>query len=231
MKRASFVVAAALIAAPATARAEPPDTAPRVAAPRAPEIDVSVGIRGMLLPSPGFDPYAGNDVLVQSAVTVGVSLLRAGHASVLLFAEWDLGSRSSSARGEDTSLMLNRFGGGVETRYQLGRHVYLSAKLAPAAFLLDGSITDPSLDRPLVAQAWTWALDASGGFGVLLGRTETRGVGFWVTGDLGYTWAGESAMSYAPAAEASDPRQFGSVMLPAMKPAGGMSRLGMAVSF
>jgi hypothetical protein len=38
-------------------------------------------------------------------------------------------------------------------------------------------------------------------------------------------------MNYAPPASETDPRHFGSVMLPAFKPAGGVSRLALAISF
>jgi hypothetical protein len=236
MSRASLLITAALLAAPAAARAEAPTVA--VAADTAtpppssrPEFNVSLGLRGMLMPSRGFDPYATNNFLLQGSVGAGITVVRLGNASILLFAEYDGGARSATARGEQASLALHRLSGGAETRYQLGKRFHLAARVAPAAMFMHGSIEDSTLDRPLTASAWTWGLDVSGGGGLLLGSTGPRGAKFYVTLDFGYTFAGEKEMRYAPAASDEDPRKYGSVTLPAMKPAGATSRLGVAVAF
>jgi len=247
MKRATWLLAAALIAAPAAAHAAGPRVAVAVAAPapapaRAddtplpvkssrPEISLEVGLRGTLIPNPGFDPYASNDFLLQASAGAGLTVVRMGNASILLFAEYDGGTRRATARGQEASLALHRIGGAAETRFQLGRRFYLAARVAPAALHLRGSITDPTLDRPLVSRNWTWGLDASGGAGLLLGRVGARGARFWLTLDFGYRFAGESQMSYAPVASDEDPRKYGSVMLPAIRPAGPTSRMTFAVSF
>lgn len=234
MSRAISILAFALLAAPAVARAEAPqpaDIAP-VPPPRSrPEFNISAGARGMIMPSRGFDPYASNNFMLQGSVGLGLTVARLGNASILLFAEYDAGSRDATARGESASLTLHRLSGGAETRYQLGRRFFLAARVAPAAMYLHGSINDATIDRPLVSNAWTWGLDVSGGGGLLLGSTGERGAKFHLTLDFGYTFAGESQMSYAPAASDDDPRKYGSVMLPAMKPAGATSRLGLAVAF
>jgi hypothetical protein len=253
MNRAAFglIFAAAAIAVPAAARAqstvslgsgaavvraspEPDAPAPQpapVEPSSRPEISIGTGVRGSLLRSAGFDPYASNDVFFQGSVIVGMTVLRAGKADIMLSAQWDGGTRSASARGEDTSLSVHRFSGVAEMRYHLHRRFFLGAKLAPAAFYLSGSITDASIDRPLVTHKWTWGLDTTGGAGVLIGSTGPRGVKVWLTLDLGYTFAGEAQMAYAPAADSSDPRKYGSVMLPSFRPAALTSRLGMQVAF
>lgn len=249
------LTAVALLAAPAAARAEEGGAAPgaavivvvpaapavpavpaadvvEVPAPSSrPAITLGIGLRGMLMPSAGFDPFGKTDFLVQGSVTAGVTVVHVGNASILLFAEYAGGQRSGTARGESSSLALHRLGGGAETRYQLGRRFYLAARLAPVALRMLGSITDASLDRPLSSSAWTWGLDVSGGAGVQLNSYEPNGVKFLMTLDFGYSFAGESKMSYAPAATEDDPRKFGSVMLPALKPSGATSRLGFAVAF
>ena len=243
MKRPSFVIAAALLALPSAARAEIPAVLAAPAAVPAPdetslpprgsrpgEVTLAAGIRGMILPSAGLDPYAsGNDVMMMLSLSGGVTLLRAGSVSLVASAEWNMGSRSDSARGQDASLTLHRLGGALETRWQPARRLYLSAKLAPAAFAILGSVMAPGLDRPQVARPWTWGLDATGSAGLLLG---TAGHGrFWMVGEVGYTFAGTAAMRYAPTGSDTDPRHYGTLMMPAFTPAGGVSRLAMAVSF
>jgi hypothetical protein len=235
-RTASLLIALAVIAAPAVAAAQtlvigaPPDAVSTPPAPR-PDVHFDAGLRGMLISSPGFDPYAGNDLLMQLSLGAGLTVLRAGNVSILLFARWDWGSRTDVARGEDTSLEVHRLGGGAETRWQLARRFYLSAKLSPAALYLRGSIADTSIDRLLVSRTWTWGLDVTGGAGLLMAGRSTHGTGFWLTGDLGYAFAGTSAMTFAPASSTDDPRKFGSVMLPSIRPSGPVSRLGLALSF
>lgn len=243
MSRVALFLSAALLATPAVARAESPPPALAVAAEPSPadiapparssrpEINLSFGVRGMLMPSRGFDPYSTNNFLVQGSVGAGLTIVRVGNASILLFAEYDAGARSATARGEAANLTVHRLSGGAETRYQLGRRFFVAARVAPAAMLLHGKITDPTLDRSLVAASWTWGLDVSGGGGLLLGSTGSRGAKFWLTLDFGYLFSGESQMSFAPAKSEEDPRKYGSVMLPVMKPAGATSRLGVAVAF
>lgn len=249
MKRAFFLVAAASLAVPSPARAEPPvefpsagraapapdDMSPPLRGSRLGEVTLSAGARGVFLPSAGLEPYAsGNPVMMMFSVSPGVTIARAGSVSVVASVEWDMGSRSDTARGQDASLTLHRLAGAIETRWQPVRRLYLSAKLAPAAFRVLGSITAPGLDRPLVARQWTWGLDATGGAGLLLGTAgswSAPSARFWLTGELGYTFAGSADMRYAPASSDTDPRQFGTVMLPAFKPAGGVARLALAVSF
>jgi len=255
MKRAALapILAAAALLAPATARAQstftldggaaivrapsapdaaPPPPEPARAEPSSrPEVSIGAGLRGSLLRSAGFDPYAGNDLFVQGSVLVGMTILRVGKAAVMLSAQWDGGTRSATARGEESSLAVHRFSGVAEMRYHLHRRFFLGAKLAPAAFYLSGSITDAGVDRPLTSHRWTWGMDTSGGAGVLIGSTGPRGAKFWLTLDLGYTFAGEAQMAYAPAADGGDPRKYGSVMLPSLRPSGPTSRLGVQVAF
>lgn len=255
MNRAALGLAlASAIAVPATARAQstftldggasivrlPSADAPAAPAPEPtiperpssrPELSIGTGVRGSLLRSPGLDPYASNDLFMQGSVIVGVNVLRVGKADITLSAQWDGGTRSASARGEDASLSVHRFSGVAEMRYHLHRRFFLGAKAAPAAFYLSGSITDASLSRPLTTHKWTWGLDSTGGMGVLLGSTGPRGVKVWLTLDVGYTFAGEAQMAFSPGSDAGDPRKYGSVMLPALRPSGPTSRLGMQVAF
>jgi len=128
-------------------------------------------------------------------------------------------------------MTIHRLAGGAETRWQLARRVFLSAKVAPSALYLRGSIADTSVERLLLSRTWTWGLDVSGGVGVLLVGASAHGTGLWVTGDLGYAFAGTSPMAFAPGSDVTDTRKFGTVMLPSLRPSGPVSRLGLAVSF
>ena len=209
-------------------------TAPVKASSRVPEINLALGFRAMVMPSAGLDPYAADNSVVQLSLAAGPTLLRRGPVSIAALAEWNFGNKNSTARGDATSLTMHRIGLGLESRLQLASRWMIFAKLAPAAVNLRGTITDAGLDRPLVSRSWSWALDTTAGAAVLFARTGPREATtsrFWFTGELGYGFAGQSDMIYAPEANEDDPRKYGSIMLPALRPSGALMRLSMLVSF
>jgi hypothetical protein len=233
-----LLASSAALAVPAPVRGEPlaADTGPGPrSATRPGEVAFAAGVRATILPGAGLDPYApGSDLLVMSSISAGVTVLRAGRASLLASVEWCVGSRSDVARGQEAAITLHRLGLAVETRYQPAQRLYLSVKLAPAAFAVLGSIEASGIDRPLVARPWTWGLDATAGAGLLLGAvgpSRRPSARFWLAAELGYAFAGSAPMRYAPASDAADPTRYGSVMLPSFKPAGGVGRLGLGVTF
>jgi hypothetical protein len=242
---------AAILAIPSIARAEstmggppgtpgsppkPPAESTPASAPRGgrPEVNLSVGVRGMVLQGAGFDPYASSDLLGQASLSAGITALSLGRTSIVAAAEWDFGRRQATARGERTSLGVHRLGGFVEARFQVVRRLHLLVKVAPAAYHLRGSIETSVVDRPLVSRTWTWGLDTTGGVGFMFASTGPREAPtsrFWFTFEAGYAFAGKSAMRYAPASRDDDPRTFGPVELPALSPSGAVGRIGMAVAF
>lgn len=219
------VVVVVTPAAPVAEQPLPPERVSR------PEVVLGVGVRGSILRSAGFDPYLNTDFFAQSSLLAGLTIVRAGPASIGLFANWDFGARNAMARGQEASLAMHRLVGGAETRLYLHRRFFFDAKLAGVAYHLRGAIQDTSLDRPLVSRTWTWGLDVSGGMGVVLTGVRGGGPRLYLTLDLGYTFAGDAAMSYAPTEDAEDTRKYGSVRLPSIKPSGATSRLGIALGF
>lgn len=233
MKTAAAALTAmlAIAALPSKAHAQTPvpDAPEPLPERRGPELTLGASVRGMLIPSSGFDPYSNNDVLTQFGLSAGITLFRTRTTAMIASAEWAFGGKSAQARGTPAGLFTHRLGGALETRFQPGSRLYLSLRLAPAAFALLASVDDPSLGRPLVARAWTWTAEATAGVGVVLCTDCRARVTF--SGDVGYAFAGTATMSYAPIADENDQRKYGSMMLPPLKPAGGVSRLGMSVSF
>jgi hypothetical protein len=208
--------------------------APVKAASRVPEINLALGFRSMIVPSAGLDPFSTSDGFSQLSLAAGPTLLRIGAVSFAALAEWNFGKLNGTARGETSSLVIHRLGVGLESRLQLARRLALFAKIAPAAVHLRGSIEDSSLDRPLVSRTWSWSLDTTAGVAFMFANTGPRArptSRFWFTGELGYGFAGESAMSYEPAADDEDPRTYGAITLPALRPAGALARFAVAVSF
>ena len=237
----------ATLAVPLAARAEPEPTgeitlAPTkdVAAPakasswRWPEVNLAFGFRVMNVTSAGLDPFATDNGVAQLSLAAGPTLLKRGPVSIAALAEWDYGTLDATARGDKTSLTMHRLGVGLETRFQLAYRLMMFAKLSPAAVNLRGTIDDPGFSRQLVSRTWSWSLDTTGGLAVMFASTGPRTAPtsrLWFTGELGYGFAGQSDMVFAPETDAEDPRKYGSVMLPALRPSGALGRMAMMVSF
>ena len=232
----SFVGTAALaatLALPLSARAESGSAAP-MAASRAPEINLALGFRSMIIPSSGLDPFSARDSVTQLSLVAGPTLVRRGAFSVAALAEWDFGKIHGSARGNDARLVLHRLGVGLESRLQVARRLAFFVKVAPAAVHLGGSLIDSGFERPLVTGNWSWALDATAGAAFMFSSIGPRAAPtsrFWFTGELGYGFAGSSEMVYKPEPIADDPRMYGAITLPALRPSGALLRGSVAVSF
>jgi hypothetical protein len=232
----AIALAAALsaLSSSALAHADPPaDQVERSEGYASHEIHLGAGARGLLLPDAGYQPYSNSEVMFQFALTGGVTFLRAGNVSLIVFGEWDVGQTSAVARDAQAALTMHRIGGGLEARFGLGRRFFLGVKAAPAAIRLYGSIEESGTSGTLLARPWTWALDTTGTAGLLLGSVAARRgpVRFWIGAEVGYAFAGQATMAFAPDEDSNDTRHFGSVMLPPFRPSGGVTRLSAMMSF
>jgi hypothetical protein len=198
---------------------------------------VDAGLRSVLVANAGFEPYGGAGVNPLSQLALGATFLplQIDPFTLGFGVEYDIGARSQSTRGDDFSLTEHRLAGSVLVDATIIRYVHLFARVAPAALYLHGSITDAALpDRPLTSNGWTWGLDTTGGAAFMLGAVgdrEAPRVGFWITAELGYCFAGQVDMAYAPTSDDQDPRRFGSLALPAVRPHGALNRLSLGLSF
>lgn len=197
-------------------------------------LGLEIGARTAVVLFEGFDPYSRSDLLPSFALAATWTPVRVGAFRLALRGEYDIGGQSATARGDETSLVVHRFAGGLEAGLLLGPRVRMFAKAAPALLHLRASIDDPAIDRPLVARTFTWGLDATGGTAVMLaavGDREWPAARFWLTGELGYAFAGEAAMRFTPEEDEDDPRRFGEVELPGLRPSGVVSRIALAITF
>ena len=193
-----------------------------------------VGFRTYVIFNDGFDAFSDNEVLGQGAFTVGFTPLHFEPFGIGLTAEYDIGRKSHNIRGIDSGLTLHRLGVGVQGHADLGI-LRLFARATPAFWYGAATIDDASFQRPLVSSGFTWGFDATGGAAIRIasvGPTSSDAVvRFWLLLELGYGFAGNIDMTFAPEEDEDDPRQFGVVSLPPVRPAGMVNRFGFAVSF
>lgn len=212
------------------------DVAPRAKLKRYVQrhVGFEAGMRTTVVLDEGYDPYSSNDLLPHFAASATWVPLRMAPFSVGLVGEYDLGGSSGMARGDATSMLVQRASLGLQARLALGSRVYTFAKAAPSVMYMRGSITDAAVDRPLTADAWTWGVDATGGAAVMIGRAgdpDWPALRVWIVGEIGYAFAGKSEMVFSPEERDDDPRMFGSVRLPGFRPAGVVNRLALALTF
>lgn len=196
---------------------------------RAPEMNLSLGVRGTLVRDAGFDPYAQKDMLAQIAIAAGPTFARSGDVSFAALVEWSWGTAKATARGDDTSLGMHRIGLSLMAFYHPVKRLGLYAKLSPGAVHLRGEIADSGIERPLVARTWAFSMDAAGGLALMIANAGRAR--FWLTTEFGYSFATSADMVFSPLEDETDPRTYGSVTLPALRLAGPFGKFAFATTF
>jgi hypothetical protein len=167
----------------------------------------------------------------QASLGAAFMPLRFGRLRLGAVAQYDIGIDDAEARGIPASLSMHRVSGGPYAHIVLTDRWRLTSRIMPGATYMHASLADPGAS--LVSKRWTWSLETSVGAAFRLG-----GVGraipkasFWLIADLGYTFAGTTAMRFEADLEDDDPRKFGAIELPPLSPSGFSQRLAFAVSF
>lgn len=219
------------IAPPEPAKAKPARRA------RPHRFHIQAGLRTTIIPNEGYDPFAEGNGFAQGAFSFAYSPWRTLPFSVYGVGEWSIGGASSvTARGADSSLLMNRLGLGVEGRYEPISRLYMYVRIMPSAMNLNGTIREGELPTTLMGDAWTWGLDTTGGAAIRVGnvgRDEKPKTTFWFLFDLGYSFAGEAKLVLKPTAndDSLDGRHFGGIPLTPFRPSGVLWRFAFSVAF
>jgi hypothetical protein len=220
------------------AEVPPPDEPKKKPEPEGPYVPhwmaVEAGVRNFVIFDDGIDPYSSSNLFAQGAFGLTFVPFHTGPSSFGVTAEYDVGVKSHHVRFVDSSLVLHRIGLGLHAQVVLGRF-RIFARAVPAAWYAQASLDDSGVDRPTVAGGWTWGMDATGGAAIRLGSaggpSHDPAVRFWLLAELGYGFAGAIPMRFGPEEDEEDPRQYGEVTLPDVKPAGLVNRIAVSLSF
>jgi len=218
----------------ATSTHEAPAATPKTA-PHYDYLRFGLGFRIAYIPDGGFDTFASNDVLGQMSLEGTYAFYTKGKLALASGVAWDIGSRSSGARGFTTSLTVNRLAVPLEARWYFAPWLDGFAKVAPGAVGYFARVQDPSSGATLEDAPWTLAADLSAGATVRLAGGSDHGVRrarLWLTAEGGYGLTGSRALRPRPNRDEADvlgadePTTLGSLALN-----GGFWRLGLAVSY
>jgi hypothetical protein len=219
--------AATILPAPAGAAnpvaAPPPEAEPEAQVPIArlykPERvgRLELGYRGSYVTQPGFNPFSNNDYLGQLSLGYTRALV-ASRSGLALGAGvlWDHGESAAQARGDTTSLLLNRVSVPIEGRLHLRRWGYGFVRVAPGVAAVRVEVDDASAPGALTKARWLFSTDLSAGYAL---PVATRAEGehgvmrFWLQGEGGYGWVAGESLVLSSGAAAASPVDLGTVAL------------------
>jgi hypothetical protein len=192
-----------------------PDRTPAEGAPRYDLVRINMGLRvghqpaalTGYAPSRGFDAFASNDVLAQFSIDSTIPIVTRGRLVLGAGLGWDVGGRSATVRGLDSSLTAHRLYVPIEGRYHLGAGLFVFGKVAPGAIAAIASVKDGSSPNELSGTGWAFSGDASIGGSILLGprqHMDRRIVRFWLTPEIGYSYTTSAPIRLNPNRAESD---------------------------
>lgn len=191
---------------PAPVTLEAPRGTDAARPPRLEYFRVGLGPRVMYVRSGGFDLFAADDVLASFAIDATTTAFRRGDLTLAVGAAWDAGGRSNGLRGFDSKLNAHRFTMPIEGRWHYQPWLYGFAKLAPGAAYVRARFDDKA-NVAIQDSAWAFAADVSVGASLLVvphGSTERRTPRFWVTPELGYSFATRVSLVPQPGRDEKD---------------------------
>ncbi len=220
-------------APPAYEEAAPP--LPQQAPPHYDYLRFGLGFRIGYIPDSGFDTFADSDVLAQMSLEGTYAFYTKGKLAIAAGAAWDIGSRSSGARGIDTRLTVNRLTVPVEARWYFTPWLDGFVRVAPGAVGYFAHVQDRSSGVTLEDAPWAFAADLSAGATLRLAGSSDHSVRrarLWLTGEGGYGLTGSRALRPRPDRDEADVLgSDASTRLGALAVNGGFWRMGLAVSF
>jgi hypothetical protein len=162
---------------------------------------VGMGLRESFVTHRGFDLFSSNNALPQFSLSAGRTLLVSGQLSLAALLGWDWGTVEDHARGEPTSLTVNRLTLGAEGRYHVWRRFYAFGRVAPGALHSAATIHDAVAGVDSASSDWLFATDLSLG-AALEFAGDNRGASSrprgWIGAEGGYGWAQASKLSFRP---------------------------------
>ncbi len=204
-------------------------------APRYDYLRFGLGFRIGYIGNSAFDAFADDDVLAQMSLDASYAFYTKGKLAIAAGLGWDVGSRTSGARGLTTKLTMHRLTVPVEARWYFAPWFDVFAKVAPGAGALHARIEDPSSPSTLEQTPWVFATDVSAGASFrLVGNSDhaKRAPRLWITHEIGYGFTTEHALRPSPNRDEADVLGADeSTKLGSLAVNGVFWRTGLALSF
>jgi len=193
-----------------------------------------LGLRSSFVTDKGYDAFSNDNALPQFSLGVSRTVWDEDRLSFAPGVIWDYGWRSSSARGQNTSLATHRLAVALEGRYHFLPWMYGLVRVTPGALHQAVEVDDALSAAPLVASSWVFALDASAGAAFLIGpqqESSASPVRFWLAAEGGYGFAGSSPLVLHPDLAEGDPRRTGDLDMGTLAMGGAFFRIYGSVTY
>jgi hypothetical protein len=241
----SLALALALISAGASsAIAAGPDDDLSVSARSTWGVTASLGVRSDVFHSAGLDAFSGSDDIPERALSLSGRLVGTELSGLGAGVEWDHGSVTTTARGADATLTIDRLTVPIEGRFHVGKRLSVFARVAPGflrdhATLVDasapgGAYGDGLAPGGLQQTTWQLAADVSGGLAFRFAEIRNGGTppfGFWLTAEAGYGAVGAHDLVLGPHVETQPGRIDEPLRLGTLALGGPFLRARFALSF
>jgi hypothetical protein len=175
--------------------------------PRYDYLRFGLGFRIGYIPDPTFDAFADSDVLAQMSLDASYAFYTKGKLAIAAGLAWDVGSRTTGARGLTTKLTMHRLTVPIEARWYFAPWFDVFAKVAPGTGALYARVEDPSSPKTLEHAPWVFATDLSAGASFrLVGGSDhdKRRPRLWITHEIGYGLTTEHALQPRPSRDDAD---------------------------
>ena len=191
-----------------------------------------VGYRGVFVTNAGYNPFSTDDYFSGASLTLSRTVYTHGRFAFAPGVSWDYGAAEATARGDSTSLKVNRLTVPLEGRVHLGPFGYVFVRVAPGIAGERSEVDDPSAPSALTKSIWLFTTDASAGYAVPvlpLPEHPGRAVRIWLQGDAGYSWVVDNRLALTPTS--NDGQTAAAVDLGSLGLRGAFLRFALAVSY
>jgi len=247
MRTSATIYCAALatvcaMSAPRGARAQASPVLVQAEPPRPFGLELSAGGRTERFGGAGYQAFSDDRWMAETALAAGYRVAGGPEAGLAVGAAWNHGRASSTARGIDSTLDLDRLCVSVAARRSLWRRLSVFARLAPGVVRLNAALSDSSVlnanqygnDASLSQTHWAMALEAAAGAAFRVGqlaRPGERVMALWLTAEGGYGFAGSTALALSSKQGAAPARTEAPVRLGTVTPGGVFMNFAAALTF
>jgi hypothetical protein len=206
-------------------------------------VEVSLGVRADQVRGGGFDAFSDDHALAELMLSASYRVAGGPDAGLLAGVVWNHGNASSTARGSDTSLDLDRLVLSLRAQRVVWRRLSVYARLAPGAVRVKAQIDEASAQSGPISYAsqttlaqthWAFAVDGAAGAALRVGelaRPREHVIALWLTAEGGYSVAGGTALSLRPSSLSAPGATPEPVRLGSLTPGGAFMNFAAGVTF
>lgn len=205
-------------------------------------VELSLGVRADQVRGGGFDAFSEDHTLAELMLATSYRVAGSPDGGLTIGVTWNHGSTSSTARGTNSSLDLDRLSLSLGLHRAVWRRLTVFARVAPGAVRVKAGLAETSVlnandystDSTLTQTHWALAVEGAAGAAFRVGEIARPGehaFALWVTVDGGYSLAGSTTLALAANGGPVPARTEAPVQLGTVTPGGAFVNFAAALTF